>query len=109
MKIVMLEGDNLGNDIDLSLFEKLGDFTLYGKTKQSQVFERLKDADIAIVNKLLINEDSLKDLDKLKLICVTATGINNIDLEYTKTRQLPVTNVSGYSTDSVAQHTFALL
>jgi glycerate dehydrogenase len=109
MKIVFLDAKSVGDDIDLSNFTLLGDFITYGHTTYEQIPERIADADILITNKCLINEGSIGNASKLKLVCVTATGTNNIDKEYLATRGIEWRNVAGYSTESVAQHTFAML
>lgn len=108
MEIVILEADTLGRDLDLSVFEKLGHVTQYGKSEEENTAERVKDADIIIVNKVPMNEKTLAKAAHLKMIAVTATGINIIDREYVSRRNIAVSNVGGYSTMSVAQHTFAL-
>ncbi|MDO5541472.1 MAG: D-2-hydroxyacid dehydrogenase [Eubacteriales bacterium] len=108
MKIVLLEGNALGKDIDLSVFGKLGEVTVYGQSNAEDTPEKVKDADIIIVNKVPMNEQTLKDAPNVKMIAITATGYNIIDKAYTDSRGIVVANVGGYSTDSVAQHTFAL-
>ncbi|MDD4112686.1 MAG: D-2-hydroxyacid dehydrogenase [Herbinix sp.] len=108
MKIVFLETDTLGNDVNQTQFDTLGEVVKYPMTVSDQVPQRIKDADIIIVNKLPMNESTLAGADKLKLICLTATGTNIVDFDYTNSRNITVTNVSGYSTQSVIQHTFAL-
>lgn len=108
-KIVMLERDNVGADVDVSYFENLGELTVYGKTTNEQVQERIKDAEVVVINKVPMNETTLKDAHHLKLICVTATGTDNIDIPYCESRGILVKNVKGYSTESVVQHTFAML
>ena len=109
MKIVMLERNTLGRDVNLSAFEELGEFIVYPDSDEKNTPERIKDADIVLVNKVKLNECTLKDAKNLKLICLTATGTDNVDKEYATKRGIMVTNVSGYSTEAVAQHTFALL
>lgn len=108
MEIVMLEANSLGADVDLSIFEKLGHVTKYGQSDEENTPERVKNADVIIVNKVMMNEKTLAKASHVKMIAVTATGINIIDKEYTDRRGITVTNVGGYSTMSVAQHTFAL-
>lgn len=108
MNIVILEANTLGADVDLSVFEKLGNVTQYGQSDEENTAERVKDADIIVVNKVPMNEQTLKKADHLKMIAVTATGTNIIDKAYTDKRGIAVSNVGGYSTMSVAQHTFAL-
>lgn len=109
MKITALEILNVGSDIDLSGFEGLGDFTSYQTTKVSEIAERAKDTEILIINKLPINESTIGDLKGLKLVCVTATGYDNVDIDYCRSRGIKVSNAKGYSTESVVQHTFASL
>ena len=107
MKIVCLDADTLGNDVDLdAVFGKFGEFVSYNMTKANQTVQRLQNADIVLTNKVLITRDVIAQTN-LKLICVTATGVNNIDLEAAKEANIPVKNVAGYSTNSVAQQTFA--
>lgn len=108
MKIVLLEGNALGHDIDLSVFGKLGELVIYEQSNAEDTPEKVKDADIIIVNKVPMNEQTLKNAPKVKMIAITATGYNIIDKAYTDGRGITVANVGGYSTDSVAQHTFAL-
>ena len=108
MKIVFLEADTLGTDIDLSGFEELGEVVRYGKSNPEENAKRIEDADIIIVNKIPVNEELLRGAQKVKLVCVTATGTNIVDMPYVEKRGIVVTNVKGYSTMSVAQHTFAL-
>ena len=105
-KIVILDGKTLGN-VDYKKLEEFGQIDYYDTTKAEYVEERIKDATIILTNKVVLNEDNLKDAEKLELICETATGFNNIDIEYAKKRNIAVTNVAGYSTPTVAQHTFA--
>ncbi len=109
LKIVFLDANTIGTDIDCSVFNKLGDFTSYPYTSYEETESRIKDADIIITNKVILNQSNLKNAKRLKLICLTATGMNNIDLEYTSANNIQVKNVKGYCTDSVAQHTFAML
>lgn len=109
MKIVFLEADSLGNDVDLSIFDSLGEIIKYDKSEPRENRKRIKEADILVVNKIPMNESTLCDANDLKLICITATGTNIVDLDYTNSRNIAVTNVKGYSTQSVIQHTFALL
>lgn len=107
MKIVCLDADTLGNDVDLdAVFGKFGEFVSYNMTEANQTVQRLQNADIVLTNKVLITRDVIAQTN-LKLICVTATGVNNIDLEAAKEANIPVKNVAGYSTNSVAQQTFA--
>lgn len=109
MKLVFMEADTLGKDVDLSAFEAFGEVVVYAKSEIAENAARIKDADIIIVNKIPMDEALLRDCERLKLICLTATGTNNVDFPYVTSRGIRVANVKGYSTDSVAQHTFALL
>ncbi|WP_456401753.1 D-2-hydroxyacid dehydrogenase [Persephonella sp.] len=109
MKIVFLDADTVGEDIDLSIFEKFGEFQKFPYTEREEVFDRVKDVDVVITNKVIIDRDVIDSADKLKLICVAATGVNNIDISYAKVKGIGVTNVAGYSTESVVQHTFGMV
>lgn len=109
MKIAILDRRTLGNDIDLSGLSAFGEVEYFEAIGQDEIEEKLSDKDILITNKVELNRDNLKNLDKLKLICLTATGYNNIDIEYTYSRGITVCNVAGYSTDSVVQHTFTMI
>lgn len=109
MKIVFLEADTLGSDVDLSYFSELGEVVRYGLSDPAENKKRIGDADIIVVNKIPMNEEMLRDASNLKLICITATGTNIVDFDYVNKRGIAVANVKGYSTYSVIQHTFALL
>lgn len=109
MKIVFLDAKTIGDDIDMSGFDALGEVVKYNFSTSEEALERTKDADVVIINKVEINEKSIGNADHLKLVCVTATGTNNLDKEYLAQRGIEWRNVAGYSTESVAQHTFALL
>ena len=109
MKIVFLDIKTIGEDLDLSCFEKLGETVYYPYTDETQILERVKDAEVLVVNKIAVNERTIHTAEKLKLVCVTATGTDNLDKEYLKARGIEWRNVAGYSTESVAQHTFAML
>ncbi len=109
LKIVLLEKKTLGDDIDLSAFSSLGKVELYETSTRAEAKERIIDADVIVMNKLNMDEDLLQHAKKVKLICITATGTNNIDLNYTKKRNITVANVKSYSTSNVVQVTFSLL
>lgn len=109
MKIVFLDAKTIGDDLDLSGFDSLGEVVKYGFSTEEEAAERSEDADVLIINKVPINERSIGNAKNLKLVCVTATGTNNLDKEYLKQRGIAWRNVAGYSTETVAQHTFALL
>ena len=108
MKISLLDIDTLGDDLDLSAVEGLGDVTIYPLTLQSNVKERITDADVLIINKVKLNSQNLPFAKNLKLICITATGFDNVDIEYCREHGIAVCNVAGYSTDSVVQLTMAM-
>ena len=109
LKIVFLDAKTSGEDIDLSGYEKLGEVVKYDFSTPEEARERTKDADVIILNKVVINEASIGEADHLKLVCVTATGTNNLDKEYLDKLGVAWRNVAGYSTETVAQHTFAML
>lgn len=109
MKIVFLEAATLGNDVDLSKFESLGTVVKYPLTDPAENAKRCLDADVVVLNKIKVDASLLDGNDKTKLVCLTATGTNNVDFAYTNARGIAVANVKGYSTESVVQHTFALL
>ncbi|MCH5343407.1 MAG: D-2-hydroxyacid dehydrogenase [Acetatifactor sp.] len=109
MNIVVLERNSVGPDIPVDCFEDLGNVTYYRNTVTiEEVRERVKEADIIVANKSPMNEASLKDAPNVKLICEFATGYDNCDLAYCKSRGIQVCNVVDYSTSMVAQHTFTL-
>jgi len=108
MTIVLLDAKTLGDDLNLSVFETFGTFISYETTEEEQTLERIVDADIVITNKVVISANMLPQTKKLKLICIAATGMNNVDLAVAKSQGIEVKNVAGYSTKSVVQHTFAM-
>ena len=107
-KIVVLEKGTLG-ELDFQIFNRVGEVIFYDRTSDEEVVDRIKDANIVFVNKVILNESNLKEAKNLELICEVATGYNNIDIDYAKANNIAVTNVAGYSTPTVAQHTFATL
>ena len=109
MNIVFLDAKTIGEDIDLSGYDKLGTVIKYGFSTTEEARERTKDADVVIVNKVQINETSIGEAEHLKLVCVTATGTNNLDKAYLDAHGIAWRNVAGYSTETVTQHTFAML
>jgi lactate dehydrogenase-like 2-hydroxyacid dehydrogenase len=108
MKIVLLDAKTLGEDLDLSIFEKFGTFISYETTSAKKTMRRIEDADIVLTNKVVITQEMMERASRLKLICITATGMNNVDLKSAKSLGIAVKNVAGYSTKSVVQHTFAM-
>ena len=109
MKVVFLDAKSIGEDMDLSEFDTFGEVIKYDFSTEEETAQRVKDADVIILNKVEINERSIGTAQKLKLVCVTATGTNNLDKAYLEERGIAWRNVAGYSTETVAQHTFALL
>lgn len=108
MKLVVLERNSVGTDIDVSCFEKFGEVTYYSNTVAENTAERIKNADIVIANKAPLNEATMKDASNIKLICLFATGYDNVDITYCKSREIKVANVVNYCTPAVAQHTLLL-
>ena len=108
MKIIILDRATLGFDIDISVFETLGEVKSYDITKPNETIGRLQDADIVITNKVVISKEVM-DSSNLKLICISATGMNNVDLEYAKQKNIEVKNVAGYSSASVVQVAFSMI
>lgn len=109
MKIVLLEANTLGKDVDVKkLFAKFGEFVSYDETRPQECIAHIADAQIILINKVVINKEIMDASPNLKLICITATGTNNVDLEYAAKKGILVKNVVGYSTASVAQTTFSL-
>ncbi|MBR4343111.1 MAG: D-2-hydroxyacid dehydrogenase [Lachnospiraceae bacterium] len=109
MKIVFLDRKTIGDDLDLSGFDQLGEVVMYDFSDPEEVPDRVRDADIIVLNKTRIDEYTIGTAKRLKLVCVTATGTNNLDKDYLAKRGIEWRNVAGYSTETVAQHTFALL
>lgn len=107
MKIVYLDRNTLGYDIDIKFLEKYGEVEEHDSCSPEKSKEYIKDADCVIFNKTVMNEEMLSGT-KVKLLCITATGYDNIDLDYARANQIAVCNVKGYSTPAVVQHTFAL-
>ncbi|MGN1158935.1 MAG: D-2-hydroxyacid dehydrogenase [Lachnospiraceae bacterium] len=108
MKIVILERNSAGLDIPMEPFYRLGEVTEYANTVTDQAAERIRDAEIIVANKVRLNEETLKDAPNVKLICLFATGYDNVDLKYCSRRGIKVANVRNYCTPAVAQHTFTM-
>lgn len=108
MQIVILDRATLGFDIDVNIFSKFGNVTSYDSTKENETTQRVKNADIVLTNKVVIGKNEI-DNSNIKLICITATGMNNVDLEYAKEKNIAVKNVAGYSTSSVVQVGFSMI
>ena len=108
MKIAILDCSTLGDDLSLENITKLGEADVYEKTGQCDIAKRISDAEVVVLNKIKLGENELKNAEKLKLICVTATGYDNVDTDYCAKNGIAVCNVKGYSTDSVCQLTAAM-
>lgn len=108
MKIVILERNSVGTDVSVDSLGDFGELTIYRNTLADEVAERVKDADIIIANKSPMNESTLKDAKNVKLICEFATGFDNVDVAYCKSRGIGVCNVRDYCSAMVAQHSFAM-
>lgn len=107
MKIVCLDAATLGG-ADLSLFKNFGEFEVYDLTPKEEVITRIKDAQVVMINKVIIDKEVI-DNTNLKLILQLGTGVNNIDIAYANSKNIIVKNAAGYSTKSVLSHTFALM
>jgi glycerate dehydrogenase len=109
INIVFLDQRTIGKVDNLKFLAKLGNLEIHESTEPAQVVERCLGKEIVIVNKVQMTEEVMRQLPDLKLICVAATGVNNVDLNYAENNGIGVKNVAGYSTDSVAQLTFTML
>jgi glycerate dehydrogenase len=109
MKIVFLDSATMGDDISLSGIEALGELACWPVTTPDEVIQRVSGADVIITNKVVISREAIDAAKNLKLICVAATGMNNVDTAYATLKGIPVKNAVGYSTDSVLQVTFTLI
>ncbi len=109
MKITFLDASTIGSDIDLSMFREEGELVVYQTTSQEEFTDHVGDSDVIIINKLKVGRDNLPACKNLKLICVAATGFDNIDTAYCKEAGIAVCNVVGYSTESVAQLTVSMV
>lgn len=109
MNLVFLDAKTVGDVPNLKDLEKFGDISFYQTTSPDQTEKRIKEVDIVITNKVVLNRQLIEGAGNLKLICVAATGMNNIDRKAAGNAGIPVENVSGYSTNSVAQTTFAMI
>lgn len=107
MKITVLDINSIGTDIDISPITSLGECDIFGSTDPKDVSSRLKSTDIAVINKVKMTAEVLENTPELKLICVAATGFDNIDTAYCRAHGIGVANVPAYSTDSVAAVTVA--
>lgn len=108
MRIAVLDAATLGDDLSLDVFSQFGEVLIYRQTAPDEVAERVADAEALILNKIKLNEENLREAKSLRLICVTATGYDNIDLAYCRKRGIAVCNVVGYSTSCVAQVTVSM-
>lgn len=109
MKLTFLDTETVGNIANQHSLDQFGEVDYYPTTSANELWNRIKEADVVVTNKVVLNKETIEKATRLKLICVAATGTNNIDLKAAAARNIPVKNVSDYSTNSVAQGTFALL
>jgi lactate dehydrogenase-like 2-hydroxyacid dehydrogenase len=107
--IVFLDAETLGDISGFFKLTKLGNLTVYQSTEHDQRIERIRNKEIVIANKVRIDRELIDNSPLLKLVCVAATGMNNVDLDYAAQKGITVKNVAGYSTESVVQHTFSML
>ena len=105
MKIAFLDAATMG-DVAFEPCERLGDFTRYENSTPEEARERVKELDVLLINKVMVDKQLIDSAPNLKLICIAATGVNNIDVEYAASKGIPVRNAVGYSTDSVVQATY---
>ena len=109
LSLVILDADTLGSTVNLERFSDFGTVRIFAQTAKHERVAHIANAQIIITNKVIIDKEIIDACPQLQLVCVTATGMNNVDVEYAKCKGIAVKNVAGYSTHSVAQHTFALL
>src|SRR5688500_3054010 len=109
MRLVFLDVKTIGTVPNIRILEQFGDVTYHNTTSSEQTAERIKEADIVITNKVVLDRAAIAQAGKLRLICVAATGTNNVDKAAAMERGIPVKNAEDYSSNSVAQGTFALL
>ena len=109
LNIVILDRETLGRDLDIEPLRKLGDVTEYTNTLSEETLQRIQKAHIVISNKVVLTKDMMQEAKNLRLVCIAATGMNNVDLDGAKELGIEVKNVINYSTPSVVQHTFAML
>lgn len=108
LNICVLDAATLGEDLDLSPLSRVGQVRVFATSAPEEVAERLVDCDIVLINKIKLGAHNLKWATRLKLICVAATGYDNIDVAYCRTHGIGVANVVGYSTNNVSQLTVAM-
>jgi glycerate dehydrogenase len=108
MKIVLLDASTFG-ETDIGAFEQFGTVEVFQTTASNETLKRIEDADVIVTNKVVITAVMMATCKNIKLICIAATGMNNVDLDAAKRHKIEVKNVAGYSTDSVIQHTFSML
>lgn len=109
MKISVLDAITLGEDLDLSMFDQFGEVRVYSNTADNEFEAHVGDSDVIILNKLKVGRHNLPACKSVKLVCITATGFDNVDLDYCRENGIAVCNVVGYSTQNVAQITVAMV
>ena len=108
MKTVFLDAKTMGDDVSLEAFKEFGEFITHQTTSKAQTVEHIGNAQVVLTNKVVIDSEVMDKCPQLRLICITATGMNNVDLGYAKKKGIEVKNAAGYSTASVTQTTFTL-
>ena len=106
MKIVFLDAETIGQVKNLKKLDEFGTITYYPLTSPEERIPRIKGHEIIITNKVIIDREVMDASPELRLICISATGVNNVEMAYAKEKGIQVKNVAGYSTESVAQSTF---
>ncbi len=109
MKIAVLDADTFCADLDISRLEQFGNVKVFGNSAPDEISANLAGCEVAIINKIKINAQTIGGASSLRLICIAATGYDGIDLEYCRSRSIAVCNVAGYSSDSVAQLTLSMV
>ena len=109
LRVVFLDRATIPSQISLKPLSFEHDWVEYDFTQPNQVAQRVKDADIVITNKVVLNAANLSQATQLRFIAVSATGVNNIDLEYCQSNAISVSNIQGYATQSVPEHVIAML
>ena len=103
MKIAVLDASTLGDDLDLSVLTAAGDVSVFDSTSSAEIADHVSDSEVVIINKVKLGEYELLQCPNLKLVCVAATGYDNVDISFCREKGIAVCNVVGYSTSSVAQ------
>lgn len=108
-EIVFLDAETIGEVSEMEVLRSVGNLTVYQSTPAGLRIERISGKEIVITNKVIIDRAVMDACPSLRLICIAATGMNNVDLSYAAIKGIKVNNVAGYSTESVVQHTMAMM